>query len=432
MKIKIDIINYDMIRKPLAYRTRPQTLKEVIGQENLVGKDGFLTKSLETRSLFSLVFYGPAGTGKTTIAEAYAREFGVKVNKLNAITLSKKDLESAIEEQKMFPESFIIIDEVHRLSKDKQDILLPYIEDGTIHLLGATTANPYMALNKAIRSRVHLLEVKKLTKKEVVKGLKRALTLPSGLNNEISLSDESLNYIADITAGDMRYALNYLEVLSMQKKKKLTLEDVKNVLKVPNYSMDKNEDEHYDSLSALQKAIRGSDVDASLYYLARLCIVQDLDSIERRLAIIAYEDVGLANPNAVERVHNAVETAKKVGFPEAIIPLGFAVCDLALSPKSKASTLGIEKAMDYAKDHPLDVMDYLKFNPVNVQEEDKYPYDRSDLWEKIQYLPEMIKDMKFFEPTENGSYDRALKQNYQRLKKIERSSNLSKLKQNKK
>lgn len=421
-----------MIRKPLAYRIRPLSLKEVIGQEALVGKDGFLTKSLETHSLFSLVFYGPAGTGKTTIAEAYAREFGVKVSKLNAITLSKKDLEGAIEEQKMFPESFIIIDEVHRLSKDKQDILLPYIEDGTIHLLGATTVNPYMALNKAIRSRVHLLEVKKLTKKEIVEGMKRALSLPNGLNNEISLSDESLNYIADITAGDMRYALNYLEVLSMQKKKKLTLLDVKNVLKVPNYSMDKNEDEHYDSLSALQKAIRGSDVDASLYYLARLCIVQDLDSIERRLAIIAYEDVGLANPSAVERVHNAVETAKKVGFPEAIIPLGFAVCDLALSPKSKATTLGIEKAMEYAKDHPLDVMDYLKLNPVNIQEEDKYPYDRNDLWEKIQYLPEMIKDMQFFEPTESGSYDRALKQNYQRLKKIGRSSNLRKLKQNKK
>ncbi len=356
---------------------------------------------METRSLFSLVFYGPAGTGKTTIAEAYAKEFGVKVSKLNAITLSKKDLETAIEEQKMFPESFIIIDEVHRLSKDKQDILLPYIEDGTIHLLGATTANPYMALNKAIRSRVHLLEVKKLTKNEIVEGLKRALSLPNGLNNEISLSEESLNYIADITAGDMRYALNYLEVLSMQKKKKLTLEDVKNVLKVPNYSMDKSEDEHYDSLSALQKSIRGSDVDASLYYLARLCIVQDLDSIERRLAIIGYEDVGMANPNAVERVHNAVETAKKVGFPEAIIPLGFAVCDLALSPKSKASTLAIEKAMDYAKEHPLDVMDYLKLSPVNIQEEDKYPYDRNDLWEKIQYIPEMIRDMQFFEPTEN-------------------------------
>ncbi len=417
-----------MIKKPLAYRIRPTSLDEVIGQEHLVGKDGFLRKSIDNHAMFSLIFYGTPGSGKTTIAEAYASSMKVKAVKLNAVTSSKKDLENAIEECKMFDESFVIIDEVHRLSKDKQDVLLPYIEDGTIYLLGATTANPYMSINKAIRSRVHLLEVKKLSKNEIIEGLKRALSHPNGLNNEIKISNDGLEYIANITGGDMRYALNYLEVLSMGDKKKLNLENVKNVIKVPNYSMDKNEDEHYDSVSALQKSIRGSDVDAALYYLARLCITEDLDSIERRLIVTAYEDIGLANPSAVDRVYNAIETAKKVGFPEAIIPLGFAVCDLALSPKSKSSCLAIEKAMDYAKDHHLDVLDYLKLNPININEEDKYPYDRPDIWEKMQYLPEIIKDMSFFEPWENGAYEKALKQNFDRLKKIRRSSKISDLK----
>lgn len=417
-----------MIKKPLAYRIRPTSLDEVIGQEHLVGKDGFLRKSIDNHAMFSLIFYGAPGSGKTTIAEAYASSMKVKAVKLNAVTSSKKDLENAIEECKMFDESFVIIDEVHRLSKDKQDVLLPYIEDGTIYLLGATTANPYMSINKAIRSRVHLLEVKKLSKNEIIEGLKRAISHPNGLNNEIKISNDGLEYIANITGGDMRYALNYLEVLSMGDKKKLNLEDVKNVIKVPNYSMDKNEDEHYDSVSALQKSIRGSDVDAALYYLARLCITEDLDSIERRLIVTAYEDIGLANPSAVDRVYNAIETAKKVGFPEAIIPLGFAVCDLALSPKSKSSCLAIEKAMDYAKDHHLDVLDYLKLNPININEEDKYPYDRPDIWEKMQYLPEIIKDMSFFEPWENGAYEKALKQNFDRLKKIRRSSKISDLK----
>jgi len=417
--------------KPLAFILRPQTLDEVIGQNDLVGKDGFLRKSIESHTLFSIVFFGPPGSGKTTIAECYARSMDVHYIKLNAVTSDKKDLINAIEECKHYKESFIIMDEVHRMNKDKQDILLPFIEDGTIFLLGATTANPYISINQAIRSRVHLLEVKNLSKEDIVKGLKRAVEHKDGLNNKFTFDTKALEYIASITNGDMRYALNFLEVLSMENKKRITLETVQNVYKVPNYVMDKNDEEHYDTVSALQKSIRGSDVDAALYYLARLCISNDLESIARRLIVTAYEDIGLANPQAVDRCHNAIETAKQVGFPEAIIPLGFAVCDLALSPKSKASCLGIEKAMDYVSKNPSNIMDYLKLTPINVMEEDKYPYDRPDLWEKIQYLPNMIKDMKFFEPSYSGNYDKALAQNYERLKKIKRSSNLRELKKSK-
>ena len=417
--------------KPLAFRLRPKSIDDVIGQEDLVGKDGFLRKCLESDTLVSIIFFGPPGCGKTTIAEAFAASKGIKYIKLNAVTSGKKDLEAAIEECKMFKEAYVIIDEVHRLNKDKQDILLPYIEDGTIYLLGCTTQNPYMAINKAVRSRCHLLEVKALSQDEIVIGLKRAISSPSGLNNSIDVDENALRYIGRLTAGDLRYALNFLDVIKMSAKNKhVTLEDVKQILKVPNWQMDEDEGEHYDSVSALQKSIRGSDVDAALYYLARLCIVEDLESIKRRLLVIAYEDIGLGNPQAVDRVTNAIKAAETVGFPEAIIPLAFSVCELALSPKSRATVDSMHGAMDFASNHPMDVMDYLKLTPVNVQEEDKYPYDRPDLWAKIQYLPESIKDRQFFFPNENAStsYEKALNENYMKLKKNKRSSNLRQLK----
>ena len=417
--------------KPLAFRLRPKNIDEIIGQAHLVGKEGILRKSIETHTMISAIFFGPPGCGKTTIAEAYANSMNVKFIKLNAVTSNKSDLENAIKECQMFKEAFIVMDEVHRLNKDKQDILLPYIEDGTIYLLGCTTQNPYMAINKAVRSRCHLLEVKPLSNEDIVEGLSRAINSPGGLNKSLSISSEGLMYIAKLTSGDMRYAFNFLDVINMsKKKKKLSLEDIKEILQVPNWQMDDNENEHYDSVSALQKSIRGSDVDAALYYLARLCIVEDLPSIKRRLLVIAYEDIGLANPQAVDRVVNAINAAEFVGFPEAIIPLGFAVCDLTLSPKSKAANNSIHAAMDFASEHPMDVMDYLKLTPVNVQEEDKYPYDRPDLWDKIQYLPELIKDQKFFMMNEKTSstYEKALNDNYIKLSKNKRSNNLRQLK----
>lgn len=413
---------------PLAFRLRPNNLDEVIGQKHLLGEDGFLRQSVKSHTLFSLIFFGPPGCGKTTIAEAYAKSMDVKYILLNAVTSNKKDLEEAIKECLLFNESIIIMDEVHRMNKDKQDLLLPYLENGSIYLIGCTTSNPYISINQAIRSRVHLLEVSKLNEGDIKEGIIRALKSPKGMNNKFTLEEDALNYLASSSSGDMRFALNYIQVLSMYNKKTFNINDIKNIVKVPNYSFDKNEDSHYNLVSALQKSIRGSDVNASLYYLARICVNEDLDSIERRLLITAYEDVGLANPYAVDRVYNAIETAKKVGFPEAIIPLGFAVCDLALSPKSKYATLAIEEAYEEAKKYPLDVLDYLKYTRVNVSEEDAYPYDRSDLWEKMQYLPEIIKDIEFYKPLGKSKYEKALNDNYLRLKNNKRSSDLRKLK----
>lgn len=413
---------------PLAFRIRPTSLSEIIGQEHLVGEQGFLTSCLEHQTLVSMIFYGPPGVGKTTLAAAFAQSMKVHYLQLNAVTSSKKDIETAVEEAKMFESCIVIMDEVHRLNKDKQDLLLPFIEDGTIYLIGATTANPYISINPAVRSRCHLLEVKRLNESEVLQGLKRAISLPNGLNNRLHFSDAALKLLAKMSGGDMRFGLNYLEVLALSHKKRIDVSDIESVVRVPNILMDKDDNEHYDNVSALQKSIRGSDVDAALFYLARLCVAGDLESIERRLLVTAYEDIGLANPQAVDRTINALDSARRVGFPEAVIPLGFAVCDLALSPKSKAACEAVHKAMEIASSQPLDVMDYLRLTPVNVKPEDGYPYDRPDLWEKIQYLPNLIKDVEIYTPWNKSQYERVLNENYARLKKTPRSSNLSQLK----
>lgn len=420
------------MRQPLAFRIRPNKIEEIIGQKHILGENSILFNSIKEKIPLSFILYGSPGTGKTTIATAYAKSINLPYISLNAVTSNKKDLEDAISLAKKNPPYILIIDEVHRINKDKQDILLPFIEDGTIYLIGATTANPYISINKAIRSRSHLLEVKKLNNDEIVEGLKRAINSPSGLNNTLKIDDESLMYIARSSNGDFRFALNYLEILSLSfKNQEISLEKVKSIIKVNNIQLDKNEDDHYNAVSALQKSIRGSDVNASLYYLARLCVANDLDSIARRLLVTAYEDIGLANPSLCFRTKIAIDSAKEVGFPEAIIPLGDIVIELALSPKSKAGTTSIFNAMELAKNQPLDVLDYLKYTPVNTLEIDKYPYDRPDLWVKMQYLPELIKDVKLYEPSNSSQFEKVLNENYKKLLEVKRSSNLRELKSKK-
>ena len=422
------------MRTPLAFAVRPKTLDDVIGQSHLLGQDSFLRKSVEKKIPFSLIFFGPPGTGKTTIAEAYAKSLGAHFVSLNAVTATKKDLEIAVDEAKIWKPCLLIMDEVHRLDKTKQDYLLPYVENGTFTLLGATTANPYIALSRAIRSRCKILELHPLSEEEVVMGLKRAIAIPEGLDGKASFSEEALHHFAKLSGGDLRFALNILEEAYVQfgEEKEITLDDAKTIAFVPNYAMDKDEEEHYDSVSALQKSIRGQDVDAALYYLARLCAAGDLDSIKRRLLVTAYEDIGLGNPNAVLRAQMAIMAAEQVGFPEAVIPLGDAVIDLCLSPHSRAGDESILEAMEFASKAPFYVQDYLKLTPVSLKEEDKYPYDRPDLWEHIQYLPDEYAKKQFYKPHYSSAYEKALNQNYERLKEQGRSSKLAELKKRKK
>ncbi|MFA6667409.1 MAG: replication-associated recombination protein A [Bacilli bacterium] len=415
--------------KPLAFRVRPTKIEDIIGQKDILGENGILTNSIKEKLPISFILYGVPGSGKTTIAEAYAQSLKVHYIQINAVSSNKSEIENAIKEAKMFNPTILIIDEVHRLNKDKQDILLPYIEDGTIYLIGATTANPYIAINKALRSRCHLLDVKRLNEDEILLGLNRAIKNPDGFNGKLDISQDSLKYIAKISNGDFRFALNFLEIIDLSfKNQKISLEMTKSINKVPNLAMDKDEDDHYNAVSALQKSIRGSDVDASLYYLAKLCAVNDLESISRRLLVTAYEDVGLANPGACMRCKIAIDAAMQVGLPEAVIPLSNTVIELALSPKSKAAELSMGRAMDLVKDKPLEVLDYLKLTPVNVDEIDKYPYDRPDLWEKMQYLPDLIKNEHFYVPENKSQFEKALNDNYEKLSKIKRSSNLKELK----
>ncbi len=419
------------MNKPLAFRIRPKTLKDIIGQEDLVGENGFLTNSVKAETPISFILYGPPGTGKTTIAEAYANSLKAHTIKLNAVTSNKKDIEQAILEAKLYPTTIVIIDEIHRINKDKQDILLPYVENGTIFLIGATTANPYISINRAIRSRVHLLEVKTLTTSDIVTGLKRAIENKDGYDNKLKIDDASLEYIAKSSGGDFRFALNYLEILSISfKNQEITIDKTKTVLKVSNLITDKDEDGHYDSVSALQKSIRGQDVNAALYYAARLLISGDLESLTRRLLVTAYEDIGIANPQACMRTKIAIDSALTVGLPEAVIPISVAIVDLCLSPHSKTACLSMYKAMDAAKDMPLPVLDYLKYTPVNVAEEDKYPYDLPSVWPYLQYLPEALKDAKFYLLNKNASssYEKALNDNYLKISNIIRSSNIREVK----
>lgn len=416
------------MQQPLSYRLRPETLDEFIGLDNLLSCNTFLRNCVKNKSLLSMIFYGAPGSGKTTLAIILANEIKERYRVLNATTNNKKDLDIVFEEAKMYGHLIVIIDEIHRLNKDKQDLLLSYVENGLITLIGMTTANPFHSINPAIRSRCHLVEFKVSEKENIKQVLLNALKSEKGLNNKYTCEDEVIEKIANLSNGDIRYALNALEILSLSSENNhITIKDLKDNIRVPQYMIDKDEDGHYNAVSALQKSIRGSDVDAALYYLARLIAANDLDSIERRLPIIAYEDIGLANPQAVDRVFNAIEVAKKVGFPEAMIPLGFVVVDLALSPKSKNAYIATANAMEEVTKYPLPIPKYLEYTPVGLKEEEKYPYDRPDLWVKIQYMPEQIKNKKFLEGTPHSNYEKALYDNYEKLKQIKRSSKIKDL-----
>ena len=418
------------MNQPLAYRMRPEKLDEIVGQKHLIGENKILRKCVENKQLFSMIFFGPPGCGKTTLAMVLANECGLPYRLFNAVTGNKKQLDQLFEESKFFPGLVVIIDEVHRLNKDKQDLLLPYVENGAITLIGATTSNPLFAINPAIRSRTQLFEVRSNTKEDVITALKRAVVSPKGFNHTIQIQEEALNAIARHVNGDIRYALNILEKCAMMTSD-ITLDTVMQFASIPNISMDKDDDGHYDAVSAFQKSIRGSDVNAALYYLGRLILANDMDSIERRLLVTAYEDIGLGNPAAVARCVNAIDAAKRVGFPEARIILSQAVIDLTLSPKTKSAEAAIDRVMESLKKEILPVPDYLRLTPVNLNEDMKYPYDRPDLWSKIQYLPDKIAHEQFYIPEMSSTYEKTLAENLNKLSKAKRSARLDLLKKNK-
>lgn len=417
-----------MNTKPLAYRLRPESLDDIIGQQHLVGEKGIIRKCLEKGTIFSSIFFGPPGIGKTTLAEVIAKELHKPCRRFNAVTGNKKDLDAIFVEADLSGQLILICDEVHRLNKDKQDLLLPHVEKGNIILIGCTTANPYHSINPAIRSRCHLFELKALSRDDVKQALLKAISNKDGLNDSCTISDDALSLIAEVANGDIRFALNVLELSSfICQNNKIEVEDVKEQCKVANQRTFASEDGHYDLLSALQKSIRGSDVNGALYYLALLAQSNDEASISRRLVVIAYEDIGLANPQLVARTLDACKAAEAVGFPEAIIPYGVQIIDLCLAPKSRTGVDAVHRAQALVNSKAYDMPKYLRLTPVGLQDDEKYSYDRYDCFHKIQYLPDEIKNVEFINDFNVNRYEQQLKQVYEQLKSTKRTNNLKQL-----
>lgn len=378
----------------LADKLRPKKIDDIIGQDHLIGKGKILSNLVKNKKIFSMIFYGKPGIGKTSIANALVNELNIHYKFLNATVNNKSDFDTAIAEAKMYGDMVLIIDEIHRMNKDKQDLLLPYIENGTIILIGLTTSNPYHKINPAIRSRCQIFELHELTKDDIVKGLKKALED----FKDIKIDEETLDYIATLSSGDMRFALNLLEVAYYSSDKKINIEVIKKINSKPVFFHDKDGDGHYDVLSALQKSIRGSDVDASLHYLARLIEAEDLDSIYRRLSVIAYEDIGMANPGIGPRVMAAIQASELVGLPEARIPLGQIVVEMALSPKSNSSHLALDAAInDIRRGNTGNVPDNIKTTSPDYLYPHNYPND----WVKQNYMPKNLIGKKYYIPKDN-------------------------------
>ena len=348
--------------KPLAYRMRPKNLDEFVGQEHIVGKDKLLYRTIQADRLSSIILWGPPGCGKTSLAKVISETTKYQFKKINAVTSGVSDIKGAIEEASnpfMNPSGkcILFIDEIHRFNKLQQDALLPYVEDGTVILIGATTENPYFEVNKALISRSMVIKLEPLKKDDIVKILKNAISSKDGLGDySIKISDDTIESIAEISNGDVRTALNGLEIAVLTTKMngdgviEITDEIASQSMNTKKAMFDKSGDSHYDNISAMIKSMRGSDPDAAIFYLARaLNAGEDPVFLARRIAICASEDVGMANPNALVVATSAMEAVRMIGMPEAKIILSEAATYVAISKKSNATYLGINRAMEDVK-----------------------------------------------------------------------------------
>lgn len=403
---------------PLAFDIRPKTLDEYIGQEHIVGQNGAIPKMIKNKKLTNIILYGPPGTGKTTLAEILATEFELPFYKANASVTNLSDLRDIIAKaDKNGEEKFILfVDEIHLFKKNIQQFLLDYIEQGKIVLIGSTAENPFFTIHKAILSRCNVFQLKELTKENIIEGINRGfeyLAKEYG-DFEITKDDTVIDVIAEITNGDMRSALNKLELiffasLDIENKKILfTMDNVSDDLQKRILRYDRDGDDHYDTLSAFMKSLRGSDPDAAIHYLAKLIKAEDLQGICRRLLCSASEDIGMANPQAVQVVNACVNNALQLGLPEARLPLAEATIFLALSPKSNSVINAIDSALfDLDKIDTGEIPKHLRDAHYSGAKtfghgvEYKYPHNFANDWVEQQYLPDVIKNKKYYIPKEN-------------------------------
>lgn len=422
---------------PLASRLRPVTLEEVVGQQHIIGKDKLLYRAIKADKLSSIIFYGPPGTGKTTLAKVIANTTKAEFLSINATAAGKKDMEEVVEKAKQSQgmygkKTILFIDEIHRFNKGQQDYLLPFVEDGTIILIGATTENPYFEVNGALLSRSIIFELKALEKEDIKILLRRAVTDEEkgmGAYHAV-IEEDALDFLADISNGDARAALTAVElgVLTTERSQDgiihITLETAQECIQKRAVRYDKSGDNHYDTISAFIKSIRGSDPDAAVYYLAKMLYAgEDIKFIARRMTISAAEDVGNADPNALTVAVSAAQAVERIGMPEARIILAEAATYLASAPKSNASYLAVDRAMQAVKETanatvPVHLQDshYKGSAKLGHGEGYLYAHDYPNHYVEQQYLPDALKDQVFYQPTEIG-YEKKIKEHLEFIKK---------------
>ncbi len=421
---------------PLASRLRPTKLEEVVGQQHIIGKDKLLYRAIKADKLQSVIFYGPPGTGKTTLAKVIAQTTSAEFMQINATSAGKKDMEAVIEKAKQLQgmygkRTILFIDEIHRFNKGQQDYLLPFVEDGTVTLIGATTENPYFEVNGALISRSIIFELKPLEKEDIKKLLHRALEdMEKGMGAYRAVADEdALEFLADVSNGDARSALNAIElgILTTERSADgfihITLDVASECIQKRVIKYDKNGDSHYDNISAFIKSMRGSDPDAAVYYLAKMLYAgEDVTFIARRIMICASEDVGNADPNALTVAVSAAQAVERLGMPEARIVLAQAVTYVASAPKSNAAYLAVDKALSVVRESrtapvPTYLCDahYKGAGKLGRGIGYKYAHDYPNHYVEQQYLPDAYKDMTFYEPTENG-YEQTIREYFKNIK----------------